>query len=97
VVAALQQSGPALAYLVADFHNPTGRWMAPQTRAVLAAAAAKARAVLIFDETLADLWLDAPVAPYAFDEPPGAVVRLGSTGKSFWGVSGSAGSAPRRM
>lgn len=85
LVAALKQSGPRLAYLVPDFHNPTGRWMGPDARATLAAAAARARTTLIFDETLADLWLDAPVAPYAFDEPPGSVVRLGSTGKSFWG------------
>jgi DNA-binding transcriptional MocR family regulator len=32
-----------------------------------------------------DLWLDAPIAPYAFDDPGDGVVRLGSTGKSYWG------------
>jgi DNA-binding transcriptional MocR family regulator len=84
VVAALRQSGPRLAYFIADFHNPTGRWMAPGERAAIAFAAARARTTLIFDETLIDLWLDGPADPYGFEEPEG-VVRLGSTGKSFWG------------
>lgn len=85
VAAALRQSGPRLAYLIADFHNPTGRWMRPETRAAIVAAAAKARTTVIFDETMIDLWLDGPVEPYAFDEPTEGLVRLGSTGKSFWG------------
>jgi len=85
VAAALRQSGPRLAYFIADFHNPTGRWMSPETRAAVAAAAARARTTVIFDETLIDLWLDAPIQPYAFDEPDEGLVRLGSMGKSFWG------------
>lgn len=85
VVAALRQSGPRLAYFIADFHNPTGRWMSPDARAAIAHAAARVRTTVIFDETMIDLWLDGPVAPYAFDEPAEGLVRLGSTGKSFWG------------
>jgi DNA-binding transcriptional MocR family regulator len=85
VAAALKQSGPRLAYFIADFHNPTGRWMTPQARAEIAAAAARARTVVIFDETQIDLALDAPVRPYAFEEPAEGLVRLGSMGKSFWG------------
>jgi DNA-binding transcriptional MocR family regulator len=85
VAAALRQSGPRLAYFIADFHNPTGRWMTPETRAAIVEAAARARTVLVFDETLIDLWLDAPIQPYAFDEPDEGLVRLGSMGKSFWG------------
>jgi DNA-binding transcriptional MocR family regulator len=84
VIAALRQAGPRLAYFIADFQNPTGRWMNLETRAAIAAAAATARTVTIFDETLIDLSLDGPVQPYGFDEPEG-VVRLGSMGKSFWG------------
>ena len=34
---------------------------------------------------MTDLWLDAPVYPYAFAEPAEGLVRLGSMGKSFWG------------
>lgn len=85
VAAALSQSGAQLAYFIADFHNPTGRWMAPEARAAIAAAARRTRTTLIFDETLVDLWLDAPIQPYGFDEPGEGLVRLGSTGKSFWG------------
>ena len=85
VAAAMRQSGPRLAYFIADFHNPTGRWMSLETRAAIAAAAERTRTTLILDETLVDLWLDAPIQPYGFDEPGEGVVRLGSTGKSFWG------------
>lgn len=84
VTAALSQSGPRLAYFIADFHNPTGRWMAPETRAAIAAAARRTRTTLVFDETLVDLWLDDPIQPYAFEDVEG-LVRLGSMGKSFWG------------
>lgn len=85
VTAALRQSGPRLAYFIADFQNPTGRWMSPDARAAIADAARRARTMVIFDETLIDLWLDGPVQPYAFDEPEEGLVRLGSMGKSFWG------------
>ena len=85
MAAALRQSGPRLAYFIADFHNPTGRWMAPEVRVAVVEAALRARTTVIFDETLLDLWLDAPIRPYAFAEPDEGLVRLGSTGKSFWG------------
>jgi DNA-binding transcriptional MocR family regulator len=85
VTAALRQSGPRLAYFIAEFQNPTGRWMTPEERGAIARAAADARALAIFDETLVDLWLDGPIQPYGFDGPDAAVVRVGSTGKSFWG------------
>jgi DNA-binding transcriptional MocR family regulator len=85
VAAALRQSGPRLAYFIADFHNPTGRWMTPDTRAAIVEAALRARTTVIFDETLIDLTLDGPIQPYAFEEPDEGLVRLGSTGKSFWG------------
>lgn len=85
VVAAFQQSAPRLAHLVPDFHNPTGRWMDFAGRAAIAAAGLRTRTVVVFDETMLDLSLDGPRASYGFDEPPGSIVRLGSTGKSFWG------------
>lgn len=85
VAAALRQSGPRLAYFIADFQNPTGRWMPAETRAAIVEAALRARTTVIFDETLLDLWLDGPAQPYGFEEPDEGLVRLGSTGKSFWG------------
>ena len=85
VAAALRQSGPRLAYFIPDFQNPTGRWMPPETRAAIVEAALRARTTVIFDETLTDLSLDGPVDRYGFAEPDEGLVRLGSTGKSFWG------------
>lgn len=85
LAAALRQSAPRLAYLIPEFHNPTGRWMSSAARSAIAAAAARARTTLVFDETLIDLWLDRPEAPYAFDDAGAELVRLGSMGKSFWG------------
>jgi DNA-binding transcriptional MocR family regulator len=85
VTAAIRQSGARMAYLIADFHNPTGRWMSQDARARLARSAAATDAVMVFDETLADLWLDDPHDSYGFDDPSGAIVRLGSMGKSHWG------------
>lgn len=84
LAAAMRQTGPRLAYLVPDFHNPTGRCMDAQSRAQLAELARHTRATLIFDEVLTDLGLDMEVPP------PNApaesdVVRLGSIGKSHWG------------
>jgi DNA-binding transcriptional MocR family regulator len=85
VAAALRQSGPRLAYFIADFHNPTGRFMSLEARAAIVAAAQAARTTVIFDETMMDLSLEGSVTHYGFDEPDEGLVRLGSMGKSFWG------------
>jgi DNA-binding transcriptional MocR family regulator len=83
---ALVQTGAGLAYLIPDFHNPTGRCMDEFTRARVARLAGELDRYLLVDETMADLWLDAPPPPplAAFDRA-GKVVTLGSMGKSFWG------------
>lgn len=84
--AALNQTGARLAYLLPDFHNPTGRCMDEPTRARLGRLAAGRNCRLIVDETMVDLWLDAPPPPplAAFDGV-GKTITLGSMGKSFWG------------
>ena len=84
--AAIGQAGGRLAYLLPDFHNPTGRLMDAEGRSRAAAIAAKHGCHLIVDETMADLWLDQPPPPplAAFDRAR-KVVSLGSMGKSFWG------------
>lgn len=83
---AFVQTGASLAYLLPDFHNPTGRCMDEFTRARLARVAADMNRHLLIDETMADLWLDAPPPPplAAFDTE-GKIITLGSMGKSFWG------------
>ncbi|WP_129791357.1 PLP-dependent aminotransferase family protein [Sphingosinicella sp. CPCC 101087] len=86
LVAALRQTAPRLAYLQPDFHNPTGRCMDAGTRGAVAEAAARAHTSVVVDETMADMWLEAPPPPplSRFDRA-GRVIALGSTGKTFWG------------
>ncbi|WP_210491015.1 PLP-dependent aminotransferase family protein [Patulibacter sp. SYSU D01012] len=87
VLAALRQTGPRLAYLLPDFHNPTGHVMPPEERERIAAAAAAARTTLVVDETMIDLGLDGPPpAPFAAHDPSGdTVITLGSMSKGYWG------------
>ena len=84
--ATLAQTAPRLAYLMPDYHNPTGRCMDAATREAIAAIAARTRTTLVVDETMVDLWFDAPPPPplAAFDKQAN-VITLGSAGKSFWG------------
>jgi DNA-binding transcriptional MocR family regulator len=83
VQSALQQQRPKLAYVVPDFHNPTGQLMPDLQRRQLVRAAA-AGTVLVVDETLRELNLDgARTAPVAAFSP--AVVTIGSLSKSHWG------------
>lgn len=86
IEAAFRQTGPRLAYLLPDFHNPTGRCMDEETRARIADLAARTRTTIVADETMVDLWIDGPPpASLAAHDRAGRVVTLGSTGKSFWG------------
>jgi DNA-binding transcriptional MocR family regulator len=81
--AALQQQRPAMAYVVPDFHNPTGRLMSDPQRRQLVRAAAASGTVLVVDETLRELNLDAARStPVAAFSP--AVVSIGSLSKSHW-------------
>lgn len=84
--AALAQTAARAAYLLPDFHNPTGRCMDEFTRARVAKLAAHQGRHLIIDETMVDLWLETPPPPplASFDRA-GRVITLGSMGKSFWG------------
>lgn len=86
LAATIGQTSPRLAYLMPDFHNPTGRCMDATSREAIAAIAAHARTTLVVDETMVDLWFDAPPPPpLASFCPNGNVITLGSAGKSFWG------------
>ncbi|MQS08288.1 PLP-dependent aminotransferase family protein [Streptomyces alkaliphilus] len=87
--AALRDSAPRLAYVVADYHNPTGALAPDESRRQLVAASRSSGTVLIVDETMADLCLDpppdGPPLPVAALDPGGAaVVTVGSASKTFW-------------
>jgi|SRR6478672_4246953 len=74
---------PRLIYLIGAHHNPTGMVMTAGEEAAIARAAADAGSIVIFDDTLRELWFDRPPPP---PKALGAhVVRLGSTSKAWWG------------
>src|ERR687893_347300 len=81
----LRQTSPRLAYLIPDFHNPTGRLMPAGRRGSVATALRRHRTVAVVDESLVELALDdaAPPPPFA-SFAPGAVT-IGSASKALWG------------
>ncbi len=86
VVSALRQALPRLAYLLPDFHNPTGHLMPEACRAAIAEAAAGSGIHLVVDETFAELALDdvAVPPPLAAYDDQGLVISLGSISKAYW-------------
>ncbi|MEO5708698.1 MAG: PLP-dependent aminotransferase family protein [Nocardioidaceae bacterium] len=85
MTAALRQVSPRAAYLVPDFHNPTGSLMDDEQRARLGHALARARTTAVVDETLVEIALDDVTmpSPLAVHEP--GAVTVGSASKAFWG------------
>ncbi|MET1017758.1 MAG: PLP-dependent aminotransferase family protein [Leifsonia flava] len=84
LVQAISFSNPALAYLIPDFHNPTGRSMTVEARERILAAASRQGTIIVADETTAEMDIDRqqsylPLAAY------GDAVMIGSVGKTVWG------------
>lgn len=80
----IRRAAPSLAFLMPDFHNPTGMSMSLHEREYLAAAAAREGTVLVVDETTAHLDIDrGPMPPMATFNPN--ILTLGSLGKIAWG------------
>ncbi|GAA2897947.1 putative GntR-family regulatory protein [Actinoplanes cyaneus] len=65
---------PALAYLIALCHNPTGRTMPPAERQEVVDAALRAEVPLVVDDVLADLSFPAPAAPAMSAVPAASAV-----------------------
>ena len=85
---ALREAAPTLAYVIPDFHNPTGLLMPEQQRRELVALARATGTRLLVDETMAELTLDDTVPmprPVAAFDRVGSVITIGSAGKTFWG------------
>ena len=80
---------PRLAYLIPDFHNPTGCLMPDEERVRILRASQRSGTWMVIDETLADFALDVPApAPFASrTTPSGAtqVITIGSMSKTHWG------------
>ncbi len=84
--ATLRQTAPRAAYLVPDFHNPTGALMPEEQRARLGRALTQTRTVAIVDETLVELAHDPTMAmpgPLGAHHP--RTVTVGGASKTFWG------------
>lgn len=82
----LQQSRPTLAYLIPDYHNPTGALMDAGTRRQVALAAARAGSYLVADETSVDLQLHPSTPPGPLTSAlPAHSLHIGSMSKGYWG------------
>ncbi|WP_370891638.1 PLP-dependent aminotransferase family protein [Janibacter sp. GXQ6167] len=86
--ATVRQTAPRLAYLVPDFHNPTGHLMPDAQRERLAAILAAGRVVPVVDEAHQALALEpglaeAMPAPFALFSK--SAITLGSASKAYWG------------
>lgn len=84
----LRDAAPPMAYVIPDFHNPTGALIGDEQRRELVEAARAAGVALLADETMAELAIDPPAGMprslAAFDRGGGTVVALGSASKTFW-------------
>jgi DNA-binding transcriptional MocR family regulator len=77
---------PALAYLMPDFHNPTGLVMGADARRRVVGGLERAGTLVVIDETFVELDLDdvdVPVPAASFGA--GRTVTIGSLSKSVWG------------
>jgi DNA-binding transcriptional MocR family regulator len=84
--AALRQTAPRAAYLIPDFHNPTGLLMTDEQRQALGSALGGTHTVAVVDETLVDLAHDAELSmPRPLASHHRQTVTLGGASKSFWG------------
>nr|WP_240895312.1 PLP-dependent aminotransferase family protein [Kineococcus siccus] len=80
---AFARARPRLAYLVPDFHNPTGAVMPAAQRRRVEELGARHGTRVVVDESMADLSFAESAAPWV--PFPGDVVHVGSLAKSVWG------------
>ncbi|WP_405365184.1 PLP-dependent aminotransferase family protein [Kitasatospora sp. NBC_00039] len=86
----LHGAAPKVAYVIPDFHNPTGALVSEEQRRELLAAARAAGTVVLVDETTAELGWGVPddaalPRPMAALDRSAQVVTVGSAGKLLWG------------
>lgn len=82
---AVEQFRPTAAYLMPDFHNPTGVLLDDEGRQRTAAALRRAGALPIVDEVVAEIAIDRGPTPLPFAAHAPDALSIGSTSKLFWG------------
>jgi DNA-binding transcriptional MocR family regulator len=85
LVDAVRQVRPQSAYLMPDFHNPTGLLMDDEQRDRLAAALRAAKVLPVVDETMAEMAIDDVAMPLPFAQHAPGTISIGSASKAFWG------------
>ncbi len=83
--AAVREHRPAMAYVIAAFHNPTGAVLSALEGRRLAENAAAAGVPLVDDEVLCDLGFPGRQAPPPLAAHSDAVISVGSLSKTVWG------------
>ncbi|MBC7593228.1 MAG: PLP-dependent aminotransferase family protein [Kineosporiaceae bacterium] len=83
---AILRSGPhRAAYLIPDFHNPTGALMTDAERESIAGLLRRAHVTPVIDETMSGVNLDGVPMPLPFAAYDNRAVTVGSAAKTFWG------------
>lgn len=87
LLGAVRQSRPRVAYLIPEFHNPTGHLMPASLRERLPAAAHSAGTDLVADESFVELAFDGvqPPPPLAAFDRHSRVLSIGGMSKPYWG------------
>jgi DNA-binding transcriptional MocR family regulator len=81
--ATLRQTAPRLAFLIPDFHNPTGMLVGERERREVLRAARHTGTTVVIDETFVELGFAGPRRPTATLDS--SVITLGSLSKPVWG------------
>lgn len=82
---ALRGPRPQLAYLIPDFHNPTGLVMDERARGIWARELRRHDVLPIVDETLREVNLDGTELPESLAHQHSGAILIGSASKEFWG------------
>ena len=85
LTATLRQVAPRVAYLIPDFHNPTGALMSDADRERVGRVLARTRTTAVVDESMVALALDGQEMPAPFASYSSGAVSVGSLSKPYWG------------
>lgn len=81
----LRQVLPRVAYLIPDFHNPTGVLRDDEARARVAATLRRTGTTAIVDESMVALPLEDQAMPAPFAAHARDAISVGSVSKPYWG------------